>query len=48
MMCSSPRFLPVNRMPAMRSEMKLLPTALALCLCVPVLSGCDSLRKAAG
>ena len=28
--------------------MKLLPTALALCLCVPVLSGCDSLRKAAG
>jgi len=28
--------------------MKLLPTALALCLCATVLSGCESLRKAAG
>ena len=28
--------------------MKLLRTALTLCLCASVLSGCDSLRKAAG
>jgi hypothetical protein len=28
--------------------MKLLPTALAICLCATVLSGCASLRKAAG
>jgi len=28
--------------------MKLLPIALAVCLCATVLSGCESLRKAAG
>jgi hypothetical protein len=33
---------------AMRSEMKLLNAALALGLCTVVLSGCDSIRKAAG
>jgi hypothetical protein len=32
----------------MRFEMKLLRTALALCLCATVLSGCESLRRAAG
>jgi hypothetical protein len=44
--------MPVNRMPVMRSEMKRLRTALALCLCAGfstgMLSGCDSLRRAAG
>jgi hypothetical protein len=39
-------------MPAMRFEMKRLRTALALCLCagvsISVLSGCDSVRRAAG
>ena len=32
----------------MRSEMKLLHTVLALCICASALSGCDSLRRAAG
>jgi hypothetical protein len=44
--------MPVNRIPVMRFEMKRLRTALALCLCAgvstSVLSGCDSLRRAAG
>src|SRR5215475_3640085 len=44
MTCSSPS----SRQRQARFEMKFLQAALALCLCTSVLSGCDSLRSAAG
>src|ERR1043165_2260549 len=43
-MCSSPSI----RQRQVRSEMKFLHAALTLCCCTSLLSGCDSLRNAAG
>src|SRR6478672_7417242 len=43
-MCSSPS---IRRRQA-RFEMKFLQAGLALCFCASLLSGCDSLRNAAG
>src|SRR5471032_757066 len=47
MMCSSPSQR-CHRILVMRFEMRLLKTALAMCLCTAALMGCQSLRDAAG